>query len=95
MKDFDSLCIWFGLPYEIIDRQQYDSDEAYVKGIVEKFLLEEGGYQPSWRRVIWSLDWIGEVDLADKIRSFGEPVQGEWVLPIRVCVETVATAVYV
>ena len=58
-------------------KHQDDSDEACLKAVVEKFLLGEGLYQPSWRRVIYSLDMKDEVQLADKIRSFGEPVQGE------------------
>ena len=57
-------------------KRQHDSDEACLKAVVEKFLLGEGRYQPSWRRVIYSLDMVNEVQLADKIRSFGEPVQG-------------------
>ena len=73
VKVWDDLRRWFGLR---IRRQQYNSDEAFFKGVVEKFLLGEGD-QPSWRRVIWSLYLAGEVDLADKIRSFAEPVQGE------------------
>ena len=76
VKDWDRLSDLFGLPYLSINRQQYDSDETCVKGVVEKFLLGKGHHTPSWRRVIWSLDDIGELDLADKIRSFAEPVQG-------------------
>ena len=56
---------------------QHVSDEACLKAVVEKFLLGEGLYQPSWRAVIHSLDDADEVQLADKIRSFGESVQGE------------------
>ena len=53
-------------------------DEAHLTAIVDYFLQGGGLYQPSWRRVIYSLDEAGEIQLADKIRSFGEPVQGEW-----------------
>ena len=67
VKDTDSI------------KRQHDSDEACLKAVVEKFLLGEGLYQPSWRAVIYSLDDRNEVQLADKIRSFGEPVQGELV----------------
>ena len=56
---------------------QVDSYEDCLKALVERFLSGEGYYQPSWRRVIYSLDRASEVELADKIRSFGEPVQGE------------------
>ena len=59
-------------------KRQHVSDEARLKAVVEKFLLGEGVYQPpSWRAVIHILDEVNEVQLADKIRSFGEPVQGE------------------
>ena len=56
---------------------KHDSDEACLKALIEMFLLGKGRYQPSWRAVIYSLDWANEVRLADKIRSFGEPVHGE------------------
>ena len=61
---------------EIIQRQ-HESDKACLKAVVEKFLLGEGLYLPSWRRVIFSLDEANESHLADQIRSYGEPVQGE------------------
>ena len=66
----------FGVDTFSIKRQN-NSIQDCLKAVVEKFLLGEGRIQPSWRRVIWSLDWVEEVDLADKIISFGEPVQGE------------------
>ena len=59
---------------------QYVSDEAYRKAVVEKFLLGEGHHPPTWRAVIFCLDEAGVVALADKIRNFGEPVQGEYTL---------------
>ena len=66
----------FGVDTLSIKRQN-DSIQDCLKAVVEKFLLGEGHYQPSWRAVIWTLDYIEEVYLADKIISFGEPVQGE------------------
>ena len=78
VKDWKPLGHVFGVhTYSII--LQNDTFQDCLKAVVEKFLLgnREGDYQPSWRAVIWSLDLIGEVDLADKIISFGEPVQGE------------------
>ena len=56
----------------------YDSDEAHLTAIVDRFLQGGGRYQPSWRRLIYSLVGVEEIQLADKIRSFAEPVQGEW-----------------
>ena len=66
-----------GLVKRMNIQHQHDSDEACLKAVMEKFLLGEGLYQPSWRRVIYSLDWADESHLADQIRSYGEPVQGE------------------
>ena len=76
-------------------QHQHDSDEACLKAVVEKFLLGEGFYQPSWRAVIFTLDKADESHLADQIRSYGEPVQGESACTI-VCVYLkVVTLVYV
>ena len=78
VKNWEDLSNWRGLGVNTDNiKWQHDSDEARLKAVVEKFLLGEGLYQPSWRRVIYSLDDADEIQLADKIRSFGEPVQGE------------------
>ena len=79
VKNWERLGDWRGFGVEDTDsiKRQHDSDEARLKAVVEKFLLGEGSFQPSWRAVIYSLDDVEEVQLADKIRSFGEPVQGE------------------
>ena len=77
VKDWKRLGQWcFGVDTDSI-KHQYDCGEALLKAFVEKFLLGEGIFQPSWKRVIYSLDMDCEFQLADKIRSFGEPVQGE------------------
>ena len=75
----------FGMAINSIKRQ-HDSDEPCLKAVVEKFLLGEGRYQPSWRAVIYSLDRTDELELADKIRRFGEPVQGECTCFFTACV---------
>ena len=78
VKFWEHLGLRFGFGVNTVSiKHQHVSDEACLKAVVEKFLLGEGRYQPSWRRVIYSLDDTDEVQLADKIRSFGEPVQGE------------------
>ena len=83
LKAVEGVKVWkplgnwgFGVNTDSI-KHQHDSDEACLKAVVEKFLLGEGDLQPSWRAVIYSLDMAVEVQLADNIRSFGEPVQGE------------------
>ena len=41
------------------------------------FLLGQGPYQPSWRAVIFALDCVDQPHLANRIRNYGEPIQGE------------------
>ena len=60
-------------------QRQYVSDEARLKAVVEAFLLGEGEYQPSWRRVIHVLYESKMSRLAEKIKTNAEPHQGEWV----------------
>ena len=58
-------------------QHQHGSDEDCLKVVVEKFLLGEGQYsQPSWRAVIWSLYNANEIQLAEHIRCYAEPLQG-------------------
>ena len=68
----------FGGSSKLNDIQhQHVSDEACLKAVVEDFLGGKGQYkQPSWRAVIWSLYKANEIQLAEHIRSFAEPVQG-------------------
>ena len=81
MAAVKGVTYWNGLDFYLgvrsISKDQYDSDETYIKAIMEKFLLGEGPHQPTWRIVIFCLDLMGKVAMADKIRNFGEPVQGE------------------
>ena len=60
-------------------KRQHVSDEACLKAVVEAFLLGEGSYQPSWRRLIHALHncKAGESHLAEKIKTNAEPQQGE------------------
>ena len=66
-------------------QRQHVSDEGCLKAIVEAFLLGEGRYQPSWRRVIHALHKAGKSHLAEKIKANAEPVQGESVWDDYVC----------
>ena len=56
-------------------RRQHVSDEARLKAVVEDFLSGWHGQQ-SWRRLTWYLYQANESQLAERIRSFAEPVQG-------------------
>ena len=58
---------------------QHASDEARVKAVVEVFLLGEGDYQPSWRRLIHALYKEKQSHVAEMIKANAEQHQGEWV----------------
>ena len=64
---------WLGV-YDVAGGQ-YDSDEAALKDVVERYLQHEHS-RGTWREVIRALDAIGKVHVADKIMNFAEPVQG-------------------
>ena len=59
--------------------RQLVSDEARLKAVVEVFLLGEGRYQPSWRRLIHQLHSAWQSHVAEKIKANAEPQQGGWV----------------
>ena len=59
-------------------QRQHVSNEACIKAVIEGFLSDKvyPYRQPSWRALIWSLYRSNEIQLAEHIRSFAEPVQG-------------------
>ena len=59
--------------------RQHVSDDARLKAVVEMFLLGEGHYQPSWRRMIHQLHSAQQSHVAEKIKANAEPHQGEWI----------------
>ena len=63
---------------------RHNSDEDCLKAAVENFILGKGHYELSWRRVIFALDGANEIHLADQIRDYAEPVQGEKRVHVRV-----------
>ena len=66
VQNWDHLRLHFGI-----------HSASGVKDVVKRFLLGRGIYQPpSWRAVIFTLDLVGETQIADCIRNHGEPVQG-------------------
>ena len=50
-----------------------ESDEARLRAVVEEFLSQA---DRSWRRVIWALYCAEEIDKAQRIGSYAEPLQG-------------------
>ncbi|MCG8624602.1 MAG: hypothetical protein MJE68_21730 [Proteobacteria bacterium] len=65
VQDWDRLRYYFGV-----------DPVSSLEDAVEEFLLGRGFYQPSWRAVIFILDLMDKVQIADRIRNHGEPVQG-------------------
>jgi len=58
-----------------IDRE-YSSSEDRMRAVVQQW-LQGGGLPPSWRWLVWVLDRAGDIQVADPIRGFTEPPQGE------------------
>ena len=57
-----------------IIHDEHESDKARLRAVVKKFLTESD--RPSWRRVIWSLYRVHEIDKAQQISNYAEPLQG-------------------
>ena len=58
-------------------QRKYSSDEDRLQAVVQQWLEGGGLTQPSWRILVWSLDRTGNIIVADPIRGFAEPPQGE------------------
>ena len=58
--------------------RQHSSDEARLKAVVESFLLGEGLYKPTWRRVIHALHMVDEIPAARDIITYAGASEGEW-----------------
>ena len=56
-------------------QQQHNSDGNYLHGVVKEWFK---GHKQSWRRVILALDRVQERVIADSIRGYAEPADGEW-----------------
>ena len=78
-KDFgDWLLMWSSISdrnarLETI-KQQHSSDGNYLHGVVEEWFK---GHRQSWRQIIFALDRAQESVVADRIRGYAEPPQGE------------------
>ena len=65
----------YPLGYTNLDRIQdeYEFDEARLRAVVEEFFRRRGRKQ--WT-VIWALYFANEIDKAQQIRSYAEPLEG-------------------
>ena len=66
VKNWEWLADWLGVRH----------GSSSLKEAVERFLKGQGHFQPSWRAIIFALDGADESGVANRIRSYGEPVQG-------------------
>ena len=57
--------------------RQHVCDEACLKAVLEAFLLGEGDYHPSWKRLIHQLHRAEQSHVSEKINTNAEPQQGE------------------
>ena len=63
-------------------RDKHESDVARLRAVVEEFLFtgnsqfRRSSKAPSWKRVILALYRIDEIDKAQQIRSYAEPLEG-------------------
>lgn len=57
-------------------QMKYRSNEDRLRAAVQRW-LQGGGIPQLWRWLVWSLDWAGEITVADPIRRFTEPPPGE------------------
>ena len=58
-------------------QKKYNCNEDRLQAVVQQWLESRGLSQPSWRRLVWSLDEAGDITVADPIRGFAEPPRGE------------------
>ena len=66
--------------YDEIEQLHDTSNENRLRAVVECWLGGGGEavrQEPSWRRLICTLDEEGQTQFADKIRHFAEPVLGK------------------
>ena len=67
-------------PYLQFNLDNYESDEARLRAVVEiQYTLSS----LSWRVVIWALYCSNEIDKAQQIRSYAEPLRGTLMYVLR------------
>ena len=72
MKAVEGVKHWRGLTGSLVGY----GNSLSLKDAVEQFLRGGEYFKPSWRAVIFALDMAGKTHLANRIWSYGEPVQG-------------------
>ena len=72
---------WLGVPetklHEILKKHGSDEDKG-VEECIEWWLKH--AIDVSWRKIIYSLDWNRETNVADGLRQYAEPPSGVYIL---------------
>ena len=55
--------------------RQHQSDDDRLRAVIECWL--QGDEEPTWKRIVWTLDGTTETRTADNIRHFAEPLPGK------------------
>ena len=80
VKNWRMVGYWLlpGDPTEQLDaiERKYSSNKDKMRAVVQQW-LQGGGLSPSWRRLIRALDCAGDIEVADPIHGFAEPLRGE------------------
>ena len=80
VKNWKKVGFWLlpGDPTEQLDaiEREYSYNKDRLRAVVQQW-LQGGGPTRSWRWLVQALDYAGDMKVADPIRKFAEPPQGE------------------
>ena len=76
VRNWNGLGVWLNVPGSKHDeiRLRYSTAADCKRAVVAYWMKVDP--TPSWRRVIWALDWMGERQVADAVRPYAEPLTG-------------------
>ena len=74
VQDWNELGQRLRIPNSRLDEISQLSPSERKKALVTYWM--ENDPFPSWRRLLWALDWIEEKAIADSIRHYAEPLTG-------------------
>ena len=85
MRGMGGLAYWLHVPQSKEDeiKQNFPDELEQKKQMISYWINTDP--LAGWRRLITALDWIGETQLADLIRSNAEPLTGSQVRNVHKC----------
>ena len=80
LKKVNTLGKSLGIPEPLIQKitSSTSTNEDYLHRLISIWLKTEG-IPASWRLLIWKLDGIDEIEVADQLKSFSEPLKGRYI----------------